>query len=83
MSQESRPYTRLREARRMARPYSWNHGLFGCCDDVGACLLVTCCPCVAAGKVAEHVGACCGGPAAVLPPCMRLRAPRRCGGAWS
>jgi Cys-rich protein (TIGR01571 family) len=46
----------------MARPYSWNHGLFGCCDDVGACLLVTCCPCVAAGKVAEHVGACCGGP---------------------
>ena len=37
----------------------WSHGLFGCFDDCGTCIVTFFCPCYTAGKNAEAVGADC------------------------
>ena len=37
----------------------WSHGLFGCFDDCGTCIVTFFCPCYSAGKNAEAVGAEC------------------------
>ena len=39
----------------------WEHSLFGCFDDCGACLLGYCCPCIAFGMNASDSGTCCPG----------------------
>ena len=41
-------------------PSQWQHGLCGCCDDVGLTCLTMCCPCIVAGRNADAVGyPCC------------------------
>lgn len=37
----------------------WSHGLFGCFDDCGTCMVTSFCPCYTVGKNAEAVGAEC------------------------
>lgn len=37
----------------------WSHGLFGCFDDCGTCLVTYFCGCYTAGKNAEAVGDSC------------------------
>lgn len=37
----------------------WSHGLFGCFDDCGTCIITYLCPCYVAGKNAEAVGDSC------------------------
>ena len=43
------------------RVNEWSHGLFGCFDDCGECMLSCCCPCVAFGMNARDSGTCCEG----------------------
>lgn len=33
----------------------WSTGLFGCFDDLEACALAACCPCIAYGRIVDHV----------------------------
>ena len=39
----------------------WSHGLFGCFDDCGECLLACCCPCITFGMNARDSDCCCKG----------------------
>ena len=40
-------------------PSGWQHGLFGCCNDIGLTFLTLFCPCVVAGLNAGAVGESC------------------------
>merc|ERR1712055_27803 len=38
----------------------WQHGLFGCFDNCGLCVMAYFCPCIVFGRTAEKVGESCG-----------------------
>ena len=40
-------------------PSAWQHGLFGCCNDIGTTCTALCCPFIIAGLNAEAVGESC------------------------
>ena len=55
------------------RNNEWRHGLFGCTDDIGECLLVWFCPCVIFGLIARdscHPGYWCDGFFGALFGCL-------------
>ena len=57
---------------------AWNHSLFSCFDDIGVCCKTCFCPCVTAGRVAEHVGKRCS----VWATTNRLSSPARAAPAF-
>lgn len=37
----------------------WSSGLFSCCNDMGNCMWVMCCPSCALGSISNRLGECC------------------------
>jgi len=48
-----------REGEQFIMSKDWSHGLFGCFDDCGTCIVTWFCPCYTFGKNAEAVGESC------------------------
>ena len=48
----------------------WSHGLFGCFDDCGECLLAWCFPCITFGMNARDSGCCCDGCCGAFCGCI-------------
>ena len=53
----------------------WSHGLFGCFDDCGECMLACCCPCIAFGMNARDSGCCCEGCCGAFCGCILFLCP--------
>ncbi|KAL5250952.1 hypothetical protein ACHWQZ_G016623 [Mnemiopsis leidyi] len=57
------------------RMNKWSHGLFGCFDDCGECLLACCCPCITFGMNARDSGCCCDGCCGAFCGCILFFCP--------